>query len=423
MDEAPEISPEHRRSLLTVAFTLFLDLAGFGIILPFLPLYAEEFASPQVVALLSTAFSLTQFAMSPVLGRLSDRYGRRPVMLISIAGSVAAASVLAFSDTISNGLGLATPLALIFVARLVAGASKANVSTAQAYVADIVPPAKRAKYMGMMGAALGMGFIFGPSIGALAQVEGWPTFPFLVSAGLSAVNLLMAFFWLPETHRPDEGGVRQQRRRLPISQVVARLRSGPLGWIIVITFCFYFSFASMESIFALFADASFGWKQREIGLYLTFMGLNMAVVQGLMVGRIVDRFGEAKVLIIGLIANVFGLSAMALSGLVIESQGSVVAAYSILVVSALGMAAGNGFMQATSGALISRVSNADEQGLNMGFRESAGALARITGPILAGALFQYIDPVAPFFFGAALTGVNILLAFALVRSLTHVDLG
>ncbi len=418
-DEA-EITPEQRRSLWTVAFTLFLDLAGFGIILPVLPLYAERFASAQVVALLSTAFSLTQFAMSPVLGRLSDRFGRRPVMLISIGGSVAAALVLAFSDDIALGLGLMSPIALIFVARLVAGASKANVSTAQAYVGDIVPPKKRAKYMGMMGAALGMGFIFGPAIGGFAQVEGWPTFPFLVSAVLSAVNFVMAYFWLPETHH-TEGAARQRKPRASLSQVIEKLRAGPLGWIIIITFCFYFAFAAMESVFALFADEAFGWKQREIGFYLTFLGLNMALIQGLVVGRIVDRIGEARVLITGLVVNAVGLSALGASGLVVEFSGPWALTLGLALLSATCMATGNGFMQATTGALISRVSNSDEQGVNMGLRESSGSLARITGPILAGFLFQRIDVAAPFFFGSALTFVNVALAFALMRSLSKVD--
>jgi len=418
-EPAPDITPEQRRSLLTVAFTLFLDLAGFGIILPVLPLYAERFASAQVVALLSTAFSLTQFAMSPVLGRLSDRFGRRPVMLISIGGSVAAALVLAFSDNLAFAVGM-SPIVLIFVARLVAGASKANVSTAQAYVGDIVPPKKRAKYMGMMGAALGMGFIFGPAIGGFAMIEGWPTFPFVVSAGLSALNLAMAFFWLPETHH-TEGAARQRKPRASFSEVLTKLRAGPIGWIIIITFCFYFAFAAMESVFALFADEAFGWKQREIGFYLTFMGLNMAVIQGLLVGRIVDRLGEPRVLITGLVVNAVGLASLGASGLVLEFGGPWGLGFALILFAAFGLATGNGFMQATTGSLISRVSNSDEQGVNMGLRESSGSLARITGPVIAGFLFQKVDIAAPFFFGSALTIINVALAFALMRSLKSVD--
>lgn len=159
--------------------TLFLNLVAFGIVIPVLPFYAQHFgASPKLVTLLSTTFSLGSFLMSPVLGRLSDRFGRRPVMLISIAGSCISMVILGFAQT----------LGMVFLARVVSGISSANVSTAQAYVADRVEPAERARYMGMMGAAIGMGFVFGPAIGGLLSPPGHPELPFLCAAGLNALN-------------------------------------------------------------------------------------------------------------------------------------------------------------------------------------------------------------------------------------------
>jgi len=246
-DELPATAPVHsdaikRRALATVAFTLFLALLGFGIILPILPFYAESMnASETVVALLSTAFSAAQFIMSPVLGRISDRYGRRPVMLVSIAGSVVAALVR----------GLASALWLVFAARIVAGSSKANVSTAHAYVADVVPGNERAKYMGWMGAAMGMGFVIGPGVGGLLGHYS-PQLPFFVSAGLSFVNLLMAAVWLPETRvftqrdpEPSASGANVRSALMSsagLRRALLGLRRTHMAWLVAIVFCFYLSF-------------------------------------------------------------------------------------------------------------------------------------------------------------------------------------
>ena len=418
------LDPKKKRILLTVAFTLFLDLAGFGIILPNLPLYADSLgATATVVALLSTAFSLAQFIMAPVLGRLSDRVGRRPVMLVSFAGSVAAYLVLGFS----------TVLWMVFAARLVAGASKANVSTAQAYVGDIVPPRDRAKYMGMMGAAIGLGFVMGPVIGGLCRTDEIPTLPFFVSAGLSAVNWVMALVWLPETrfwNREHEGheGAEVEPARAPEGRGIGGLLRDPsrraVALLLGITALFYLSFAAMESVFALFSMAAFGWEERQIGFYLGFIGINIVITQGVLVGRFVERFREAKTLSIGIVVLALGLTGMGASGVLVDAQAGVTRdllswgpAFALLIVSAVGIAVGNGFLQATVGALISRVSSPDEQGTNMGYRESVAALSRISGPVIAGPLFDLVHPSAPFFAAAAVAGLNLLLARGLRRSL------
>lgn len=169
------LSREHFRALIVVALTIFLDFVGFGMILPILPYFAQSLeASPEQVALLSTVFSLAQFIMSPVLGRFSDRRGRRPVMLVSIAGAVVSSLVV----------GLASSIWIIFLGRVCAGVSKSNMSTAYAVVSDIVPPEQRAKWMGIMGAALGMGFVLGPAIGGELSLESFPTLPFFVGGWL-----------------------------------------------------------------------------------------------------------------------------------------------------------------------------------------------------------------------------------------------
>jgi DHA1 family tetracycline resistance protein-like MFS transporter len=414
-----------RRALATVAFTLFLDLMGFGIILPILPFYAESMhASATTVALLATAFSAAQFVMSPVLGRISDRYGRRPVMLVSIAGSVASSLVLGFAHV----------LWLVFVARIVAGSSKANVSTAHAYVADLIPIDQRAKYMGWMGAAMGMGFVFGPAVGGLLG-HVFTELPFFVSAALSLLNLVMAAVWLPESLRrrgkkqadaPEAVDASHSRAAMltgaGMRRVFAELRGTHMAWLAVIAFCFYLSFAGMESTLALFGQQVFGWGYGETGLFMTYVGVNMVVFQGMVVGRAVARLGEARTLAIGL--TMVALALILLGGidhfsrffsLTLQTRegGASLSSLAFYAVGGLLLAGGNGLTSATLSALVSRVSSEDEQGWNMGIKESASSLARVTGPMVAGPLFQHVDPGAPMLVGGLIALVNFKVALSL----------
>ncbi|MFV8750243.1 MFS transporter [Nannocystaceae bacterium ST9] len=416
---APMTERERRRALSTVALTLFLDLAGFGIILPILPYYAESFdASATAVTLLSTAFSAAQFVMSPVLGRLSDRHGRRPIMLFSIFGSVASSLVLGFANA----------LWLVFAARVVAGCCKANVSTAHAYVADLVPAKERAKYMGMMGAAMGMGFVFGPAIGGLLATDAMPSLPFFVAALLSLLNLGMAAIWLPETHFPDRAAQARvdaapKPPLLPRMRDAARRVQGtPMAWLIVIAFCFFVAFAGMESTLPLFSKHMFGWGGRETGIFMTFIGVNMVIFQGLLVGRAVGKFGETTTLTIGLTMVGFGLLTIggvghltALLGFATTAAdgGASLPALACYGLGGMLMAGGNGLTTATISALVSRVSTAENQGMNMGMKESSSALARVSGPAVAGPLFEHIDPGAPLMLGGLVALINVKLALML----------
>lgn len=256
----------------TIWLTLFLDLLGFGIVIPVLPYYASEHgASPALVTLLSTSFSLAQFVMSPVLGRLSDRHGRRPVMLLSIAGSCASMLVLGFAST----------LWMVFLARVVSGTCNANVSTANAYIADRVAPKDRARYMGMMGSAIGMGFVFGPAIGGLLSSPGHPELPFLCAAGLAAINWLMAWKWLPESHErklvashggPGLSPLRALGRLLDV-------RGTPLAAVVAVTFGFFFAFAAMESTMALLTEVRLGWDARHTGYMFSMIGVCNVLAQ------------------------------------------------------------------------------------------------------------------------------------------------
>lgn len=376
-------------------FTLFIDLVAFGIIIPVLPYYAESFdASPAVVTLLSTSFSAAQFVMAPILGRLSDRVGRRPVMLISVAGS-------AFSQLV---LGFAGALWVVFIARILSGMCNANVATAQAYVADRVEPEQRAKYMGLMGSAIGLGFVFGPAIGGVLSVDGHPQLPFLVAAGLSALNWVLAFFLLPESRRPSAEKAAPTAKRIPGFAYAKRLLlSRPIGPIVLANFIFYVAFSAMESTFALLMEARLHWGARETGWLFTGIGVVIVVTQGVLVGKLVGRLGERITLLLG-----FSILAL---GLLITGLGPVVV---FVVVGSIGIAGGNGLVTPSTSALISRSSDAAHQGQNLGVASSGAAFGRILGPAAAGVVFEQLGPGVPMVIGSGLVVVAAIAVALLV---------
>lgn len=374
--------------------TLFLDLAGFGIILPVLPYYAESFgASPSTVALLATVFSAAQFVMSPVLGRLSDRIGRRPVMLGSIGVAVAAMALLA----------VATHLWMVFAARIVSGMGKANVSTANAYVADRVPPGERARYMGIMGSAIGLGFVVGPAIGGLLSTPDWPQLPFVVAAALSAANWLMAFVWLPDSRPSDARGADGPLFPFRPSEL-RRVAGTQVGWLVLLAFLYYTAFSAMESTLALSVEVRFGWTARETGVLFTGIGVVVVVVQGVLVGRAVRRFGERRTLVAGYVVLAAALYVAGVTDLP-----------PVLAGAALAMAAGNGLSLPSLNALVSRHSDATEQGYNLGLSQAAAALARMLGPIAAGPLFERLGPGVPMLAGAAAVALGAAVALAVLE--------
>lgn len=412
-DPADEAASQRRKKLLiVVAFTLFLDFVGFGMILPILPLFAKDLrATPEEVALLTTAFSLAQFVMSPVLGRWSDRYGRRPIMLLSIAGAIGSALIV----------GWAQSLWVIFAGRLFAGVCKSNISTAMAIVSDSVRAEQRAKYMGMMGAAIGMGFVFGPAIGGELSHAQFVTLPFFVSAGLSALNLVMAWFWLPET-LPREAREANAAQAASGEQGPSRWQrvraswGSALGWLFLICLIFYVSFAAMESVFALYNEAIWGWDAKGTGRTLGFIGLVVALVQGGVVPRLLPRLGEARSLALGLLLMGVGLGAMGLTPsleLGSAQEGPSTLGLAFYLYAGFMIAAGNAIVSASSSVLISLLSSVQEQGLNMGLRESASAVGRIVGPVAGGVAFGQVSAAAPMYLAALLCLLCLPLAFRL----------
>src|SRR6516164_3661909 len=276
------------RPLLIIFLTIFVNLIGFGIIIPLLPFYAEKFgASPIVIGLLFAIFSLCQLIASPALGDLSDRWGRRPVLVFSLVGTVVSFVMLA----------LAQSIAMLFLARIVDGLSGGNISTARAYVADVTEPKDRARAYGLIGAAFGLGFILGPALsGILSRISY--TAPIWAAAAITLVATAMAWAWLPETvHRAHAGtGDWNPFRFLP-----ALLQRPLVRRVLAIDFIYWFAFAVFQTTFALFVAHRFGFNVSQTGYFFAAFGLLGAVIQGGFIRPIVKRLGDRRTFMVGLV--------------------------------------------------------------------------------------------------------------------------
>ncbi len=366
--------------------TVVIDLVGFGIVIPILPLWAEDLGASAIeIGLLGTSYAAMQFLFAPVWGRLSDRYGRRPVILAALAGTVVSSLLV----------GLATSLAFLWVARILNGIAGASYSAAQAYVADITTREERAKGMGLIGAAFGIGFIIGPALGGLCALVD-KRFPFFVAAAVAAINLLIAWKRLPEPER---------RRSTPSSRrelMRSAIRRPEIVAMLLITFIGTFAFVGMEQTFALFGERRFDFGFLETGLIFAYIGVVVAVVQGKGIGPLVARYGEWPVLIAGIVITAAGLGLMAITTNV----------WALLPVTAL--LAGSGLVFPTVTAIVSKLVSDDDQGGMLGLVASASGLARVAGPVTALALFD-LDVPLPYIVGAVLFGVCLLIALGASR--------
>jgi multidrug resistance protein len=378
--------------LAIIFVTVFIDLVGFGIIIPMLPFYAEAYgASAFQVGLLATSFSLMQFLFAPLWGRLSDRIGRRPVILAGLLGS--AVSYLAF--------GLADTLAMLFAARILAGIAGANIPTAQAFIADSTTAENRAKGMGMIGAAFGLGFILGPAIGGFLSHWGYHM-PAFFAAALSLANFIAGWFLLPESLTKEKRGVKRSTGRLDAFRTAMTRPALPL--VLLVSFLVMTAFSAFESMFALFAGARFGYGATTIGYLFAWVGIVLAIVQGVLVGRVVPRIGEHR-----LVPAAILLMAVALVGhAVAPSVPVLMAAMGLLAV-------GMGFNSPATLSMVSRLADPSDQGATLGVSQSLGSLARIVGPVWAGLAFDGLGITVPFFMSAALMLIACAISVVAVR--------
>jgi MFS transporter, DHA1 family, tetracycline resistance protein len=379
----------------TLFVIVLIDLIGFGLVIPLLPFYAVRFAAtpPQVTWLLAT-YSLMQLVAAPLWGRLSDRIGRRPVLMTSMA-----ASALAYL-----WLGVAPDLWMLFAARALAGAGAGNIAAAQAYIADITKPEERAHGMGIIGAAFGLGFILGPALGGFLAGSDPATAdlatPAWVAGGMSFAALCGVLLVLRESHPVERRGAARPQRR--IEAVRDALRRPVLSRLIVIFFLVIFAFAAMESIFALWALRQLDWGPARVGYVFAYLGLLSAIMQGGLTRRLTKRYGEERLLLSGLVALVVAL-------LIVPFARDLPVLGGAFAVLAIGL----GLVQPALNSLISRRAGGGEQGQVLGVTQSAGSLARIAGPPFAGYLFADLGHGSPFLGGAAIVALAFFLALNL----------
>ncbi len=356
-----------------------IDLIGFGIIIPLLPFYAEYFmASPTEVGLIMATYSFTQFLAAPFWGRLSDNIGRRPVLLVSLMGLAISYILLGLSDT----------LLLLFLARAIGGFMAGNISAAFAYAADVTTPENRAKAMGLIGAAFGVGFTLGPALGGILAgsdpLDADFKTPAYSSAVLSGVAYLLTLFFLKESLNV------KTRLKTAKKHNFFRLVSQPdICILMTLTFLCTFAFAGLEATFAMWSKRQFGWGPEQNGYLFAFVGLLGAVIQGSLIGRLVKKFGEGLLMLQGSIFLFLGI-------LLIPFASSI----GVLIVAMILTGYGFSIMTPSLNSLISLKVSDQEQGEIMGVTRSTSTLARIVGPASAGLIFGVFGKDFPFYGGA-----------------------
>jgi len=394
-------------SVLVVFLTVFIDLIGFGIVLPLLPIYARNFhATGLIIGAIMSSYSLMQFLFAPSWGRLSDRIGRRPVLLVSTAGATVSYVLFAIGSGFSGALALWVLLA----SRVFAGICGANITVAQAYIADITPPEQRSKKMGLIGMAFGLGFIFGPALGGFSFSKLGPQGPGWVAAGLCAANFILTLVILPESWKPTSEHVAARPR---LAQWVHTLSHPKIGLLILVFFLATFCFSSFETTLGLLVGQNFHLDmQRDddakiISYLFAYCGIIGAVVQGGAIGRMVKRSGEAR-----LIANSLILVGISMAPLPFV-QGRTFGAWALLLATLAILSIGASLTRPPVFGLISNLTPAHEQGATIGVAQSAGSLARIIAPIFASTLL-FLHPSLPYLI---CSGVSLFTAVLVIQRL------
>lgn len=374
--------PASRARIAVIFFTVLIDLIGFGIVLPILPYYAQRFGATGLsYGALIGVFSLMQFVATALLGKLSDRVGRRPIILATTLINAAGYTMFAFAGSYE----------VLFLARVVSGFAGGNISAAQAYIADITTPAERSRGMGLIGAAFGIGFSLGPAIGGFAAHYLGPSAPGLVAVVLSLANFVSAYFILPESLRHEHRARRALFDLRHLGDAIARPRLRPLMVVWALT---PFAFAGYTAALPFHAAGALGWKERELAVLFTLIGITAALVQGYLFAKIVRRTGERTLVI----AGTFG---MALSIGVIPLLGSSFDLYAWTLV----LAFANSLFAPAATGLVSVYADATEQGAVLGAAQAIAALGRTAGPFAIGAVYD-VSGVAAF----ALSGGVMVLA-------------
>lgn len=361
--------PATRARLAVIFLTVLIDLIGFGLVIPVLPYYAQSFGVAGLgFGALIGIYSLMQFLATVVLGRLSDRVGRRPILMVSILFSLTGYLVFAFAGS----------YAVLFLGRTISGFSAGNISVAQAYIADVTAPKERSRSMGLVGAAFGLGYIVGPALGGLAGHYGGPMAVGLTAAGLGAVNLVSAYFILQES-LPQEHRV--TRPLFSVSHLIHAVRDPLLGPPFLVFALIPFAFSGYMVALPLYARTRFGWGESQLGWFFTLIGIVAASVQGYFFGKLARRFSDRLLAIVG----TFG---MALPIGVVPFLSHAQALYVWVLVFAFA----NSLTSPAVTGLISKLAGVAEQGTVLGSAQSFSALGRFAGPFIFGELYDRLNP-------------------------------
>lgn len=384
-DQSTQSAEETRfftKPLLIIFVTVLIDLIGFGIVIPVLPLYSQNepfLASPFEIGMITSIFSWMQVFFTPVFGQLSDRFGRKPMIFISLVGSAAGYAVV----------GMANSLTLVFVGRIIGGIAGGSISTAQAYIADVTTKENRARGMGLFGAAFGIGFILGPAMAGILSKWGIHV-PFYFAGGLSLVNAIAVLFFLPESLKPELRNrvENTEEKKGRFAAMAEMFKQSDFLVIAIVYFLLIAAFSIMTYAFVLFSSFTFSYTAEQNGYLFAYVGAIAIVMQGVVFGILAKKFGEPKLAIVGCLALTIGLFAMPFTSPV---AGGLVG---LLAVSAL-LAGGNAFATPALSTMGSKIAAAHEQGRAMGVLQSMASLARAVGPTVGGILlnnrFNQID--------------------------------
>ena len=378
------------KPLFSIFLVVFVDMLGFGLILPLLPYYAETFgASDTVIGLLVASYAAAQLIGAPILGRMSDRFGRRPILLISLIGTLIGFLLLGFANT----------LWLLFAARILDGLTGGNISVAQAYISDVTDAKNRAKGLGMIGAAFGLGFIIGPASGGLLSQWGYAV-PAFAASGLVIVNLLMVALWLPESLSPDKRETAQKKRPIvTASALIASLKRPFTGPLLITRFFFGLAFSTFQTIFALYALRRFNLGATETGFILTYVGVLAAVVQGGLVGRLSQRYRDDILITVSV-----GIMALSLLGWALAPS------VTVLLIILAPIAFSGGVLNTVLSSALTKAVTQQEVGGILGFSASIESATRVIAPTLGGILLGRVGSWAPGVFGSLiLAGVFIFV--------------
>lgn len=384
--------PTELQQLSILIATCCIDMIGFAMILPLLPYYALKLnATPELIGLMTATFSVAQLFAAPYWGRLSDRYGRRPVLLIGLSASAVAYVIF----------GLASSVWLLFLSRLVQGAGGGTTGVAQAYVADTIRPSGRAKALGWLSAATSAGVAIGPAIGSFSHAYFGPAAPGFVAAGLCLVNVAFAWRWLPESRVPTPPGGTSTVRR-PVWAAAAEVLehpARPVSRLIWIYATGMFAFSCLTSVLALFLDVRFGVTEETIGYFYSYIGALSFTMRSIFLGPIVARFGETRTMQYGTAVLVAGL-------LLYTIAPNVLALAFIIPLVPIGTA----LLFPSTTALMSRASPKEQLGTTMGVAQTFAGISRVAAPLIATGAFQRIGTSSPFYLSAVAVAIVGLMA-------------